>query len=536
MRTTAWIASLLVASSASAAGTNAFLPRPLAPELGVSILNRSAAERWTGRVLLDEPAASAVYGELHIYNTLPYLAAEYVTVTSDAHWQRLLYGAPGDAPRAFGGGGTGPGQFGEPRGLAFAPDGRLFVADRALGRVTVLRLRQSAQGPQLDYAGQIDGLVQPMDVAVHDGGTPANPADDRLLVAEAGAQRVAVYELSGTAPVRLSEFGARGSAAGEFLYPRAVCAGRTAGVCDDAVYVSDAGNHRLVQLALVGNRLEWRRTVTLPTEATSVDSDHNGNLYLALRRDGAVWKMSPRMEHVASYSGDAVALDAPRDVAIPFTWVHDHRGGAGAVPVWRGQGSALVIEAWGASTGVRGFDLGVDIVEVERRDASTLEVLLTDTATLRATIVAKNGTVSTRDLGTVAAGRQRLQLPALDDAARVTLVAESQYDPARRAERTLEMAALVPSRLVLRQNSPNPFNPSTAIGFELPSPGAVRLAVYDVRGRWVRTLAEGAMDAGSHTATWDGRDARGVRAGSGLYFYKLDAGGNSDVRKMVLAQ
>lgn len=536
MRTTAWIASLLVASSASAAGTNAFLPRPLAPEAGVSVLNRNAAQRLTGRALLDEPAATAVYGDIHLYGAFPYLEARYVTVTSDARWQRLLYGAPGDAPRAFGGGGTGPGSFGEPRGLAFAPDGRLFVADRALGRVTLLQLRDTPQGPQLTYVGQIDGLSQPMDVAVHDGGTPSNPADDRLLVAEAGAQRVALYELAGPSPVRLAEFGVRGSAAGEFLYPRAVCVGRAGGVSDDVIYVSDAGNHRLVQLALTGNRLVWRGTAALPTEATSVDSDHNGNLYLALRRDGAVWKMSPRMEHVATYSGDAVALDAPRDVAIPFAWVHDHRAAAGTAPVWRGQGSALVVEAWGASTGVRGFDLGVDITDVERRDASTLEVLLTDTATLRATVVATNGAVSSLDLGTVAAGRQRLQLPALAGAARVTLVAESQYDPARRAERTLEVAALAPSRLVLHQNSPNPFNPQTTIAFELPSPAAVRLAVFDVRGRCVRTLVQGALDAGSHTVAWDGRDARGVRAGSGLYFYKLDAGGASDVRKMVLAQ
>ena len=116
-------------------------------------------------------------------------------VTSDARWQRLLYGVPGEAPHAFGRGGSGPGEFGEPRGLAFAPDGRLFVADPALGRITMLRLRQTPGGPDLEYASQIDGFVQPMDVAVADGGTPADPSDDRLVVAEAGAHRVTLLAL-----------------------------------------------------------------------------------------------------------------------------------------------------------------------------------------------------------------------------------------------------------------------------------------------------------------------------------------------------
>src|SRR5262245_51464467 len=164
MRTTAFFASLVVAGQAVAA-SNAFLPQALAPDLGVSIMNRSAAQRLTGRTLLDEPAASAVYGTIHVYNSFPYLEARYVLVTSDARWHRLMYGAPGDAPRAFGQSGSGAGEFGEPRGIAFAPDGRLFVADRALGRVTMLRLVDGAAGPDLQYLGEIDGLAQPMDVA-----------------------------------------------------------------------------------------------------------------------------------------------------------------------------------------------------------------------------------------------------------------------------------------------------------------------------------------------------------------------------------
>jgi len=533
MRSTVWIASLLLASGA-AAETGSFLVRPVAPEVGVATLSRNDAERLVGRSLLAEPASSAVYGDIHLYNSFPYVQARTVHVTSDARWQRLLYGEPGEAPRAFGHGGTGAGEFGEPHGLAFAPDGRLFVADRALGRVTVLQLRWEPSGPQLEYVGQVDGLVQPMDVAVHDGGTPADPSDDRLLVAEAGAQRIALFELQGVEPVRLAEYGSRGSNVGEFLYPRAIGVGRRDGACDDAVYVADAGNHRLVELALHGTSFAWEAVHTLSVEATSIDSDHYGNVYVALRRGGTILKMSPQLDVLATWDGGDAPLAAPRDVAIPFAWVHDHR--TGAAPAWRGEGTALVLERWGAESGVRRLDLGVEITDVARRGDEGVEMLLTDAAHVAAEVVSKQGDVSTVDFGARLAGRQRLEVPGLAGAAQVRIVATSDYDPGRQASSTLDIAALAPAQFELRQNVPNPFNPTTTIAFTIPTSGAVHLAVYDVRGRRVRTLVREAREAGAYQVEWDGRDERGLRVGSGVYFYKLDARDVSQVRKMVLAQ
>jgi hypothetical protein len=533
MRSTVWIASLLLASGA-AAETGSFLVRPVAPEFGVATLSRTEAQRLVSRALLEEPASSAVLGEVHLYKAFPYVEARYLHVTSDAGWSRLLYGRPGEAPRAFGQRGTGAGEFGEPRGIAFAPDGRLFVADRALGRVTVLRAGLGTDAPQLEYVSQLDGLVQPMDVAVHDGGTPADPADDRLVVAEAGAQRIALFELRGDQPVRLAEFGSRGSASGEFLYPRAVAVGRSDGASDDAIYVADSGNHRLVRLALRGSAFVWESSAALAIEATSVDTDQHGNVYVAFRRGGSIQKMSPALEPLATWNGAATPLASPRDVAIPFAWVHDHR--TNAAPAWCGQGTAFVVEEWGAATGVRRLDLGVEISGLARRSDSSLELLLTDAAHLRAQVVSKRGDVTAMDLGSHAAGRQRVEVPALRDAARITVMAASEYDAERSAEATLDLAAVVPARLDLRQNVPNPFNPTTSIVFALPVAGAARLAVYDVSGRWVRTLVDGQLGAGEHRASWDGRDARGNKASSGVYFYKLETDAVSRVRKMVLAQ
>jgi hypothetical protein len=77
------------------------------------------------------------------------------------------------------------------------------------------------------------------------------------------------------------------------------------------------------------------------------------------------------------------------------------------------------------------------------------------------------------------------------------------------------------ARLALRQNSPNPFNPSTRIALEIPASGRTQLALYDVRGRLVRSLYDGLLGGGPHVVAWDGTLADGRRAPSGVYYYRL---------------
>ena len=86
----------------------------------------------------------------------------------------------------------------------------------------------------------------------------------------------------------------------------------------------------------------------------------------------------------------------------------------------------------------------------------------------------------------------------------------------------------------LSQNQPNPFNPTTTIRFVLPVSEQVTLAVYDTSGHLVRTLVDEVEGYGAHEVTWDGRDDEGVAMGSGVYFYRLQAGKHMESRKMVL--
>ncbi|HPU85958.1 MAG TPA: FlgD immunoglobulin-like domain containing protein [Candidatus Latescibacteria bacterium] len=84
-------------------------------------------------------------------------------------------------------------------------------------------------------------------------------------------------------------------------------------------------------------------------------------------------------------------------------------------------------------------------------------------------------------------------------------------------------APVTPPRFALHANAPNPFNPATTIRFDLPADGFVTLAVYDISGRLVRTLAEGNTGAGVHGVVWDGRDGNGRDVASGVYLVRLAA-------------
>ena len=92
----------------------------------------------------------------------------------------------------------------------------------------------------------------------------------------------------------------------------------------------------------------------------------------------------------------------------------------------------------------------------------------------------------------------------------------------------------LPDQYRLDQNMPNPFNPSTAIGYQLPEAGQVRLAIYNLLGQEVRVLVNERRDAGSFSATWDGTDALGRRVASGIYLYRIQAGSFSATKRMLL--
>ena len=117
----------------------------------------------------------------------------------------------------------------------------------------------------------------------------------------------------------------------------------------------------------------------------------------------------------------------------------------------------------------------------------------------------------------------RYRVDILDEDGQGTLLLET---------RDIEIPSLA---LVLYQNNPNPFNPSTTIRFYLPNEDAVTLDVYDTSGRRVARLIDNEKKpVGLHTVEWRGVDENGNDVSSGIYFYKLRSGKNAVSRKMVL--
>jgi len=92
-----------------------------------------------------------------------------------------------------------------------------------------------------------------------------------------------------------------------------------------------------------------------------------------------------------------------------------------------------------------------------------------------------------------------------------------------------ENISMLPEEFNLHQNYPNPFNPITKISYQLPKSAFVTLFIYNLTGQLVEKLVSDQKNAGYHTAQWDAR-----QAGSGIYFYRIDAGTFCKVRKCLV--
>ena len=93
---------------------------------------------------------------------------------------------------------------------------------------------------------------------------------------------------------------------------------------------------------------------------------------------------------------------------------------------------------------------------------------------------------------------------------------------------------LLPAAYALHQNYPNPFNPVTTIKYDLPENSQVRIAIYDMLGRKVRTLVSGFENAGFKAVQWQGKNDFGRSVGAGVYIYQIQAGDFLQTRKMIL--
>ena len=169
------------------------------------------------------------------------------------------------------------------------------------------------------------------------------------------------------------------------------------------------------------------------------------------------------------------------------------------------------------------------------------------------TIATENVTTATRRSSAVWADLNRKSVVEAGDKLKVALYDDTNRIVSGPFQRTvttsdirnaflsveLNVGDVQPQDTLLAQNFPNPFNPETWIPYQLNKSTEVKISIYDISGRLVRSLDLGWQPTGSYmtpssAAYWDGRNAVGERVASGIYFYTLQTADFTATRRMVI--
>ena len=105
-----------------------------------------------------------------------------------------------------------------------------------------------------------------------------------------------------------------------------------------------------------------------------------------------------------------------------------------------------------------------------------------------------------------------------------------------RGFKTRSETPALPAAATISNVSPNPFNPRTTIEYAVPRDGRARVAIYDARGRLVRSLVDESLTAGLHRIVWNGMDGSGQAVASGVYHVQIRSGEDVDVQRMILVR
>ena len=144
------------------------------------------------------------------------------------------------------------------------------------------------------------------------------------------------------------------------------------------------------------------------------------------------------------------------------------------------------------------------------------------------------GTVTNYGTGAALSDAQVLFVSSSGDTTRTVTDPGGEYEVFLDVQTVSVDNSNLPTAVSLGQNFPNPFNPSTTIGYSLEQAGYVQITVYNIMGQTVRQLVNGYTHAGNHRVVWNGTSQDGSSVAAGIYFYRLQTGEKSVVRKMLL--
>jgi FlgD Ig-like domain/Bacterial pre-peptidase C-terminal domain len=272
------------------------------------------------------------------------------------------------------------------------------------------------------------------------------------------------------------------------------------------------------------------------TEQAIARSDDGGAHWSANARiSSAVGDFTASAANLAPDMGDYAALVTSGD-ALWAAWA-DARGAS--VDVWGARLAAgITADGWPAEATVdagAALPLALTLTEHSPLFGERGVPALTDTRGWPLAAVAPV------ELGAGGSATCPITLSVPVEAAGIDTLTLTIRDAAGEIRLTRSMVLTVPgvapaapgAVFELQRPSPTPFRTLARIEFRLPVPAGARLEVFGPGGGRVRTLAAGALEAGAHEAIWDGRDEGGRLVGAGVYFVRLESGGQTAVRRLV---
>ncbi|MCC7143238.1 MAG: hypothetical protein IT349_14155 [Candidatus Eisenbacteria bacterium] len=498
------------------------------PAAEVEAFTPRVAQAGWSRQLLGDAWSAVVIAHTDLYDRFPYVEQRSFMVVSDPAWNRLLTGEERGGLRAFDGAGTTCGPLSAPRGLAVDALDHVYVCDTDNDRIVVLRAHTEFAEISLEPLFVIDDLRGPHAVAHSDGGTPFQPEDDRLYVAETGRNCVAAFRLGDRSATCFARVGELGSGAGSFAGPTAIALRREEGTVTHDLYVADAHNRRIVHLRDDGDRLTWvgAEQHGLGVVAT-LEADAWGNLHAVSPQSGRITRLNGALESVASLPA---AMAHPRSLHLVNEVVTDHRSGARYLQFTP---RAIATDEWTGDGGITLWNLGLEL-SATVDESGRLRLDLSDAAEVT---VRGSGGTPLLELR-LEAGGHRFALPRREDGQEIdpselSVVARSRYEGG--VSVSTRVMPVESGGLSLLGAMPNPLRDGTEIRLEGVAPGMrPEVRIHDVGGRLIRVLDAEPTGVGRVTIHWDGRDQRGHPVGSGLYLYRVTVGADERSGRLVV--
>ena len=324
-----------------------FIETPISADQGIDRLSRTWTESKLGRALFSTPGPTASYYTAHYAQSAPYVTASYVQFVVDPGWNRIVYGNMNGWIKTYS-------DLIAPSSIAVDPTGRVFVGEPGRKQVTVLRLEGDGTNAQLRPLFTIGGATAPSAVALSDNGTPLDPSDDILYVADAARGTVLKYGLSGTGGTLLATFTG-------FDSPSAIAVGRWNGSNNGFIYVVDQVAKRLRVLEDDGTTLgavaEYRGGYS--SYFSSIAIDHFGDVYVADNTTSRLLKLTSSLEELDEEGGAGIyaALAA---VDVPFGLITVDGQGT----YWAGFDQLFAVEKWTPESGARRRTLGLRMKDI----------------------------------------------------------------------------------------------------------------------------------------------------------------------------